>query len=222
MQCTVAASTFANRKRAGMQLAAALHAYAGRDDIVVEALPRGGVPIAYEVALALHAPLDVVVAHKIGAPGQRELAMGAVTAGGSHVIYRRVVDALQLDDAAFAQALQRARDEAAANEATYRAFLTELPVGGRTAIVVDDGIATGSTLHAAIRSLRARGALTIVVAVPVAPADAAQRFAHDADAFVCIRAPESFTSVGAHYDDFTQVTDGEVRELLERAAALTR
>jgi len=210
---------FRDRQDAGRQLAARLGHYAGRDEIVVLALPRGGVPVAYEVALELGAPLDVFLVRKLGVPGHEELAMGAIASGGVVVLNDDVVGALGITPDVIDRVATRERRELERREREYRDDRPPPDVRGRVVILIDDGLATGSTMRAAIAALRRGGPGRIVVAVPVGPPEACAEFGKEADEAVCALEPEPFYSVGAWYDDFTQTTDDEVRDLL---AAATR
>jgi len=209
-------SLFADRSDAGRRLAEKLGACAGRDDLVVLALPRGGVPVAYEIAAALGAPLDVLVVRKLGAPGQPELAMGAIASGGLRILNDDVVRGLAVPEETIERVAAAERRELARRERACRGGAHEpLDVRGRTAIVVDDGLATGATMHAAVRALRQREPARIVVAVPTAAADGVERLRAEADRVVCLATPEPYIAVGVWYRDFRQTTDEEVRRLLD-------
>jgi predicted phosphoribosyltransferase len=188
---------------------------AGTPGLLVLGLPRGGVPVAAEVARALGAPLDVLLARKLGVPEQPELAMGAVAAGGVRVLHQAVVDALAIPPEMIDAVAAREGAEVARRELSYRAGRPSLDVAGRTVVVVDDGLATGSTMRAAVAALRAQRAARIVVAVPVGARETCQQLAEEADEVVCARTPASFHAVGQWYDDFTQTTDDEIRALLK-------
>ena len=205
---------FKDRAEAGRVLAGALAHLAGRDDVVVLALPRGGVPVAHEVARALGVPLDVFLARKLGVPGHRELAMGAVASGGVRVLHQAVIDALSIAPEAIEEVAAREGAELARREQSYRSGRPPLEVTGRTVVVVDDGLATGATMRAAVTALRAQLAGRIVVAVPVGPPETCAEMGRDADEVVCVRTPRSFQAVGQWYDDFSQTTDDEIRALL--------
>lgn len=209
---------FADRSEGGKALVPLLKAYVGRKDVVVLGLPRGGVPVAFEVARALAAPLDVIVVRKLGAPGNPELAMGAIASGGGRFLNKEVIamSGITPEDIERAEATERAELER--RERLYRGDRPPLDVEGRTAILVDDGIATGATMQAAVRALRGADAARVVVAVPVAPADAPARFRGLADEFICVRAPSSFYAVGQFYGRFDQTSDEEVQGLLADAA----
>jgi predicted phosphoribosyltransferase len=186
--------------------------------VVVLALPRGGVPVAFEVARALHAPLDVFLVRKLGVPGHEELAMGALATGGVRVLNDDVVHALDIPEEAIAAVAAEEGQELARRERLYRGNRSAPAVRGRTVILVDDGLATGSSMRAAVAALRRQGPARLVVAVPVGAPETCAEFQDVADEVVCARTPEPFYAVGLWYDDFTQTTDEEVRDLLERAA----
>ena len=205
----------ANRREAGTVLAKALAKYVGRSDVVVLALPRGGVPVGYEVARALGAPLDVFVVRKLGVPGHRELAMGAIASGGARVLNREVIAWYGVKPSAIEATAAEELAELERRERLYRKDREPAPISQHTIILVDDGLATGATMKAAVAALRARRPARIVVAVPVgSPASCAQLRAV-ADEVVCPREPEDFAAVGQFYADFEQTSDAEVRELLE-------
>ena len=210
---------FIDRADAGRVLAESLSAWRSAPATVVLALPRGGVPVAYEVATALALPLDVLVVRKLGLPSQPELAMGAIASGGAIVLNRDVLRYLQGGDDALESIRARETVELLRRERQYRGNLPPLAMSGQTAIVVDDGLATGATMEAAVRSLTALGAKRIIVAVPVASVEARERVATVADEVVCPYTPEFFSAVGQWYRDFDQTSDEEVRDLLERAHA---
>jgi predicted phosphoribosyltransferase len=211
---------FRDRTEGGRQLAARLTHYASRSDVVVLALPRGGVPVAFEVARALGAPLDVFVVRKLGVPGHEELALGAIATGGVRVLNEAVIRALGLSGDQIEQVARQEQGELERREASYRGDRPPLEVGGRTVILVDDGLATGSTMRAAIAALRRLGPARIVVAVPVGSPETCAEFQDEADEAVCARTPEPFYAVGLWYDDFSQTTDEEVRALLEQATGI--
>jgi predicted phosphoribosyltransferase len=211
---------FKDRHDAGRFLATKLTAYANRPDVVVLALPRGGVPIGYVVAEALHAPLDVFLVRKLGVPGHRELAMGAIASGGVRVLNADLIRALQIPAPAVEAVVAEEEAELARRERAYRDDRPPLVVRGRTAILVDDGLATGSTMRAAALALRQEDAARIVVAVPVAPPETCAEFRSEVDDVVCALTPEPFYAVGLWYADFSQTTDEEVHDLLQRAAHL--
>ena len=209
---------FTDRAEAGRRLAGALAAYAGRDDVVVLALPRGGVPVAYEVACALGAPLDVLVVRKLGVPGYEELAMGAVAGGGALVLDENLVRDLRVPPAEVERVIRRERAEVERREQAYRGAQAAPELAGKTVIVVDDGIATGHTLRAGIAALRTRRPARIVAAAPVAPPSTVRELGVEADEVVCVATPEPFRAVGLWYRSFPQLTDHEVQEVLARGA----
>jgi predicted phosphoribosyltransferase len=210
---------FENRADAGRQLAERLSAYEGQPGVLVLALPRGGVPVAFEVALRLGLPLDVFTARKVGVPGHEELAMGAVASGGLSVLNEKIVRAFGVTDSELDRRVRIAAAEVQQNELRFRGDRPPVDVHGSTVILVDDGIATGATVRAAVLALRARGARRVIIGSPVAAMDAEQEVARVADEIVVVRTPRHFIAVGAWYRDFTQLEDGEVRALLEQAAA---
>jgi len=210
---------FRDRTEAGRLLAALLEKYAGKPDVIVLALPRGGVPVAYEVAKALHAPMDVFVVRKLGIPAHEELAMGAVATGGVLVLNDQVVRALSIPGYVIDAVADWELLELKRRERLYRGDRPPPDVRGKTVILVDDGLATGYTMLAAVRALRQQGPARIVVAVPVAAPDTCEVLKAYVDEVVCVATPEPFYAVGLWYQDFSQTTDEEVRELLERSAA---
>ncbi len=211
---------FQDRAQAGRVLAAALSPYGGRQDVLVLALPRGGVPVAFEVARALNAPLDVFTVRKLGVPGQEELAMGAVASGGLRVLNEQVLSVLRISNEDLERAAARELHELERRERTYRGRSPEPEMQGKIVILVDDGLATGSTMKAAVRALRQRNPQLIVVAVPVGPPSTCSEFQEEADEVLCISMPDPFFAVGAWYENFDQTTDDEVRRLLEEAHLL--
>jgi putative phosphoribosyl transferase len=206
--------TFRDRIAAGRALAALLAEYAHRDDTIVLALPRGGVPVAREIALALAAPLDVLVVRKLGLPWQPELAAGAIAPGGVLVLNREIRAEIPELDRVLEPVMAQELQELVRREAAYRHGHPPLQVRGRTVILVDDGIATGATMEAAALALRAMHAGSIVIAVPVAPPATLRRLARHADRVVCPEQPADFMAVGEYYDEFPQLTDREVVQLL--------
>lgn len=208
---------FHDRADAGRRLAGKLQRYAGRQDVMVLALPRGGVPVAFEVAQVLGAPLDVFLVRKLGVPGQEELAMGAIASGGIRVLNEQVVRALDIPHEVIEEAAAREERELERREQAYRDGRPAPVVRGRIVILVDDGLATGSTMRAAVAALRRLDPGGVVVAVPVGAADTCAAFREEADEVVCACEPDPFHAVGAWYDDFTQTTDDEVRDLLRAA-----
>jgi predicted phosphoribosyltransferase len=209
---------FHDRTEAGRHLAAELRKYAGRPDVLVLALPRGGVPVAFEVAQALRAPLDVFLVRKLGVPGHEELAMGAVASGGVRVLNETVVGKLGIPDEVIDAVTAEEGQELERRERAYRGGRPAPDVRGRVVILVDDGLATGSTMRAAVVALRQQSPSRIVVAVPVGAPETCAEFQDEADESICARTPEPFYAVGLWYRDFSQTTDEEVGELLERAA----
>jgi putative phosphoribosyl transferase len=210
---------FRDRTEAGQLLAERLRSYAGRDDVVVLALPRGGVPVAYEVAKALGAPLGVFVVRKLGVPGYEELAMGALASGGLVVLDTGVVQRLGIGRNQLEAVVTREAEELRRREAAYDGRLDPHELQGKTVILIDDGLATGSTMRAAALAVRDLDPAKIVVAVPVASQETCDSFRDVVDEIVCEMTPQPFNAVGLWYEDFTQTTDEEVRELLERAEA---
>lgn len=216
MEATMA-TPLVDRTEAGERLAAQLASYANRDDVVVLALPRGGVPVAFEVARHLRAPLDVFVVRKLGAPGHEELAMGAIASGGTRVVNQDVVRQLGISASSFELVANREKLELARREREYRGDRPPVPVGGRTVLLVDDGLATGSTMMAAIEALRRQEPARILVAAGVGAADTCAALSGVADGCVCALRPPWLDAVGRWYQDFSQTTDAEVRDLLARA-----
>ena len=212
------AERFRDRHDAGRRLAAILGRYAGREDVLVLALPRGGVPVGYEVARALGVPLDAMQVRKLGVPGHEELAMGAIASGGVRVLSESVVEALSIPERVIATVAAAEEQELDRRERTYREGRPFPEVRGRTVILVDDGLATGSTMRAAAAALRAQGAGRLVAAVPVAPKETCDALRGLMDDVVCAVTPEPFLAVGEWYDDFSQTSDADVRNLLRLAA----
>jgi predicted phosphoribosyltransferase len=210
-------SRFRDRHDAGRHLAAKLRGYAGRADVIVLALPRGGVPVGWEVARALAAPLDVFVVRKLGVPGEEELAMGAVATGGVRVLNERLTTALGIPAYVIDAVTGWQQHELARRERLYRGDRPAPEVGGRTVILVDDGLATGSTMRAAVAALRVQNPARIVVAVPTAARETCNDLVAEVDEVVCTTTPEPFYAVGLWYEDFSQTTDEEVRELLAQS-----
>jgi putative phosphoribosyl transferase len=208
---------FLDRRDAGRVLASRLRSYAGRDDIVVLALPRGGVPVAYEVASALGAPLDVFLVRKLGTPGHRELAMGAIASGGVRVLNDDVVRWYGIPDSAIEQVAREESAELERRERAYRHGKPALDLAGRVVILVDDGLATGSTMRAAAQAMRIHRPTRVVVAVPVGARQTCSEIAAVADEVICARMPEPFSAVGQWYLDFEQTGDDEVRDLLQKS-----
>lgn len=209
------ADTYLDREDAGKKLAAALHKYQGHDDVVVFGLPRGGVPVAFEVARELEAPLEILVVRKIGVPGQPELAMGAVASGGVVIRNEHVIRAVGIGPDRFDTAVEDARDELNEREATLRGKSLSVDLTGKTVIVVDDGMATGSTMRAAVEALRTMQPARIVIAVPVGAPEVVDQLGAIADEVVCLLTPRNLMAVGAWYRRFGQTTEMEVRRLLD-------
>ena len=210
---------FRNRRDAGAQLAARLSRFASDPNIVVLGLPRGGVPVAFEVARALDAPLDVFLVRKLGVPGHRELAMGAIASGGARVLNQDVLDRIQVASNTIDLVAAAELAELERQERLYRGASPFPDLKDKTVIVVDDGLATGSTMRAAVQAIRKSDPAWVVVAVPVGAAETCQQLRYDADQVICLSAPEAFYAVSAWYEDFSQTTDEEVRNLLDIAAA---
>jgi putative phosphoribosyl transferase len=205
---------YANRSDAGRQLAAALGRSRDLDNAIVLGLPRGGVPVAYEIAQALSLPLDVLVVRKLGLPSQPELAMGAIASGGAVVWNEDVLRFLSSGDEERDRVVAREQAELERRELAYRGRRASLALSGRVVILVDDGLATGATMEAAVRSVRQLGADRVIVAVPVAASESRERIARIADELVCLQAPAFFSAVGQWYEDFSQTSDAEVERLL--------
>jgi predicted phosphoribosyltransferase len=208
---------FRDRRDAGKKLATKLSAYTGRGDVLVLALPRGGVPVGYEVAHALNAPLDIFMVRKLGVPGREELAFGAIASGGIRVLNGDVIRMLGIPDEVINFVARRELEELTRRENLYRGDRSSPDVMNRAIILVDDGLATGASMRAAIAGLRTRQPARIVVAVPVAAPEACDTLRRDADEIVCGVTPDPFYGVGRWYEDFSQVTDEEVRMLLQEA-----
>jgi putative phosphoribosyl transferase len=209
--------SFRDRAEAGRMLASRLAAYARVPGVVVLGLPRGGVPVAYEVAHALDAPLDVFLVRKLGVPGHEELAMGAIASGGVRVFNDEVVSGLRISGTEIERVAKREQAELERREALYRNGRPAPDLHGKTVILVDDGLATGSTMRAAIEGVRRHAPARIIVAVPVGAASTCEELRAQADEVVCVLEPERFYAVGMWYQDFTQASDEEIRSLLERA-----
>lgn len=210
--------TYRDRSEAGRDLARELVAYKGHNDVVVLALPRGGVPIGFELAHELRAPLDVFVVRKLGVPGYEELAMGAIASGGTRVLNDEVIRQLQITPAQIEAVAQREGLELERREQAFRGGHPAIPLENRSCILVDDGLATGSTMRAAVLALKKQSPDRIIVAVPVGAAETCEQFQGLVDDVLCLYTPEPFLAVGRWYDDFAQLTDEDVRDLLERAA----
>lgn len=210
---------FHDRAEAGQVLAAKLAGYAGRPDVLILALPRGGVPVAFEVAHALGAPLDVFQVRKLGVPGHEELAMGAIASGGVRILNRDVVNSLRISNEVIDAAAAREGQELLRREHDYRDDRPAPDIRDRVVILVDDGLATGSTMRSAVVALRRLKPSRLVIAVPVAAPSTCEKLRDEADEVVCVRTPEPFYAVGVWYEDFSQTTDNEVRTLLAQAAS---
>ena len=208
---------FRNRREAGRALAEKLTAYAGRSDLVVLALPRGGVPVGYEVAIALDAPLEVFVVRKLGLPWHEELAMGALASGGVRFLDENLIKAAGVTEDDIARVTAYEQRELERRERLYRGDSKFPSLEGKTVILVDDGLATGSTMRAAVSALRLENPLRIVVAVPVAAQETCTAFRQIADDIICAMTPDPFTAVGLWYENFSQTSDDEVHELLAAA-----
>ena len=213
---------FRDRREAGRLLAAKLAAYANRPDVIVLALPRGGVPVAYEVARALNAPLDIFLVRKLGVPGYEELAMGAIATGGIRVLNDQLVGGLRIPDYVVDEVAASEQQELARRERLYRGDRPAPDVRGRTVILVDDGLATGATMLAAVKALRQQQPARIVVAVPTAAPETCEQLRAEVDDIICAITPEPFHAVGLWYEDFSQTTDEEVRDLLAHSAEASR
>lgn len=209
---------FEDREEAGRLLAQRLAGYKDQKNVAVLGLARGGLPVAYEIAAVLNVPLDVFILRKLGVPGHEELAFGALASGGAEILDRDTVDAVGLSPAEVREAVTQAQHEIERRERLYRRHGRHVDVTGKTVILVDDGIATGSSIRVAIKALRKMEAARIVLAVPVAPPETCHRLQREADDVVCLYTPEAFYAVGAFYEDFSEVTDEDVIDLLRRAS----
>jgi putative phosphoribosyl transferase len=209
---------FSNRAEAGRQLAEKLEKYARLDDVIVLGLPRGGVPVAYEVAKRLHAPLDVFIVRKLGVPGFEELAAGAIASGGVRVLNEDVVRAIPYASEAIEAVTAKEIGELQRREQAYREGRPAPELRDKIVILVDDGLATGATMRVAIKALRERGTAKIIVAVPVGPLETCEEVAKEADEAICLNMPPFFQAVGQYYQDFSQTSDADVRDLLTKAA----
>jgi putative phosphoribosyl transferase len=210
---------FRNRIEAGQVLAQSLQTYKNRPDTLVLALPRGGVPVAWEVARELNAPLDVFIVRKLGVPGHEELGMGAIATGGVRILHEGIVRELGIPQGAIDMVSEREQRELERREELYRGDRPAPRIEGRTVIVVDDGLATGSSMKAAVQALRQQKPGRLIVAVPTAPAETCSQLKEIADEVVCAITPEPFFAVGGSYGDFSQTTDEEVRDLMQRATS---
>jgi predicted phosphoribosyltransferase len=214
-------TAFSNRHEAGAELASRLRHFAGRDDVVVLALPRGGVPVAFEVAEALDAPLDLFLVRKLGMPGHPEFAIGAIASGGVRVLSDDIVEHYGISQSAIEATVRAEQKELERRERAYRQGQALTPLRGRVVILVDDGLATGSTMKAAVQAVRQHQPARVVVAVPVGAPSTCDELADVADEAVCARTPEPFVAVGLWYEDFSQTGDDEVRALLREHAMRT-
>jgi len=210
---------FTDREDAGRQLAHALRNYSNRDDVIVLGLPRGGLPVAFEVALALHAPLDVFVVRKLGVPGHEEMAAGAIATGGVRVLNRDVVTSLNIDQSSLDRVEESERHELQRRESLYRDNRPMPDLSGKVVILVDDGLATGATMRAAVKALKQHYPAKIVVAVPTASRESCDEFhaMDEVDDVICLLTPREFRAVGMWYHRFDQTSDDEVRQLLREA-----
>lgn len=208
---------FKDRRDAGKVLAQKLSAYAGLSDVIVLALPRGGVPVAYEVALALNAPLDIFIVRKLGLPGREELAIGAIASGGVRVLNEDIIHALNLPEELIDRIAQQELQELGRREQNYRGDRPAPDVHDKTVILVDDGLATGASMRAAVTGLRAQDPAHLVIAVPTAAPETCEAFKFEVDEMICAMTPDPFDGVGRWYEDFSQTTDEEVRTFIEEA-----
>lgn len=208
---------YLNRSEAGKILAKELKHYANRNDVIILALPRGGVPVAYEVAIALHAPLDVFIVRKLGVPGHKELALGALAIGGVTVFNDEIIRDLSISQEAIQKVIETEQEELERRESAYRGDHRFPELKGKTTVLIDDGIATGATMRAAIKALYAFDSKSVVVAIPVADNSLCEKLKLLVDEFICPLRPTQFYAVGAWYEDFSQTEDEEVRFLLEKA-----
>lgn len=214
--------TFENRRAAGRALAEVMRRWASAPDTLMLALPRGGVPVAHELGLALGLPLDVFIVRKLGVPGQPEVAMGAVASGGACLLNRSMINWLDISPEALAEETATEQRELARRERVYRGQRPPADYKGKTVILVDDGVATGASMRVAVSALRRAGAARIVVAIPVAPRDALAQLEEEADEIVCLVIPRIFAAVGQFYEDFTQISDEQViADLAAHDATLT-
>lgn len=209
---------FRDRVDAGRKLAKQLVKYANLSRVIVLGIPRGGVPVAFEIANALNAPLDVFLSRKLGVPGQEELAFGAIATGGVQVLDHELIEVVGISEHQIHRITEAVKNELDRREKVYRGNRPPLNVKGQTVILVDDGIATGSSMRAAVRALRLMEPARIVVAVPVAPPSARHLLRGEADEFVCLQTPDLFFAIGQFYEDFSQLADEDVTGLLQRAS----
>ena len=212
---------FRNRTEAGQVLARRLQQYKNQPDVLILGLPRGGVPVAYEVARELNAPLDVCIVRKLGVPGHEELGMGAIATGGVRTLHEGIIREIGISPQTIEAVSAREQAELERRERLYRGDRPAPTIKGRTVVIVDDGLATGSTMKAAIQAVRQQDPRQVIVAVPTAPSETCEQLKESADHVVCALTPEPFFSVGGSYADFTQITDGEVRDLIASAANIS-
>jgi len=212
---------FRNRTEAGQVLARRLQQYKNQPDVLILGLPRGGVPVAYEVARELNAPLDVFIVRKLGVPGHEELGMGAIATGGVRTLHEGIIREIGISPQTIEAVSAREQAELERRERLYRGDRPAPTIKGRTVVIVDDGLATGCTMKAAIQAVRQQDPRQVIVAVPTAPSETCEQLKESADHVVCALTPEPFFSVGGSYADFTQITDGEVRDLIASAANIS-
>ena len=212
---------FRNRTEASQVLARRLQQYKNQPDVLILGLPRGGVPVAYEVARELNAPLDVFIVRKLGVPGHEELGMGAIATGGVRTLHEGIIREIGISPQTIEAVSAREQAELERRERLYRGDRPAPTIKGRTVVIVDDGLATGSTMKAAIQAVRQQDPRQVIVAVPTAPSETCEQLKESADHVVCALTPEPFFSVGGSYADFTQITDGEVRDLIASAANIS-
>jgi predicted phosphoribosyltransferase len=212
---------FRDRTEAGQVLARGLQQYKNQPDVLILGLPRGGVPVAYEVARELNAPLDVFVVRKLGVPGHEELGMGAIATGGVRILHEGIVREVGISPETIEAVSAREQAELERRERLYRGDRPAPTIKGRTVVIVDDGLATGSTMKAAIKAVRQQDPRQVIVAVPTAPSETCEQLKESADHVVCALTPEPFFAVGGSYADFTQITDEEVRDLIASAANIS-
>ena len=213
---------FKNREEAGEKLADDLTEYANRNDVIILALPRGGVPVAYEVAKKLKVPMDVFLVRKLGVPGQEELAMGAIASGGVEVLNKDIVQSLGISRSTIDKVAEKEHRELERREKSYRGDRPKPEIKNKHVILIDDGLATGASMRSAVRAVRSWNPAEVIVAVPTSAPDTCELFEYEADSIVCLSTPKPFYGVGAWYEDFSQTTDEEVSNLLEKAENLIK